>query len=731
MPMDASKIYQGGAEHIPPSFSQPGNSSGIPMGKLDSLNLPRIILQRRKTIAIGAILGLLTGLLYIKFSDPLYEAKAMLEMNIRRPRVTDNEAVIEDYSMIRDTDVIFNTRIEKFKSPAMEQLATKEYFKRYPQDDNGIGRYSLSALIRGVAWEKKPNAHIVNVSYRSENPKFAEQLVNVLSYCAGVLMMQENQELSNEAVRWLASQVEAQRKVLDEEEKQLATLREAVQLGSLQQRSEALGQSLVSISAERENLISGVASRQTVYAFLEGLKGAEINLEMLPAGLPKEEQLNDLIRQWRVANDALLLLAGRYTKLHPEYQHAKRSEVHARDRLTQFVNLSMQSVKNEIDLMTRQINQLDSRIETVNKESISLEQKLIAANQQLQWLQRKRDAADNAYQVMLRRMEEARLSADENTAYTKVIRNASVMLVRPQKLLSLAFCLVAGILGAVAFAMIQTIWEDIIVDITDLYGLNLSVLCAIPQQKNDSRGELATVGLHNRFHHLFEVFSGINALMSSEKYQHRSGMIVISSVMPREGKTVSACNLAISSAINGTKTLLIDCDLRYPQIGRIFEVDDSHPSLLEWLGNSESQLTHGQLVYPEVIENLDLITSHSLKDINPAELLGRERLKKLLDWARENYARVIIDSPPLGPVGDAQILANQADSVILVSRIGRTRRRPLKFVLERLRDIDAEVLGCIANNVPHSLSARFCGGEGYGYAFGHARAYRIYGRHGK
>ena len=205
-------------------------------------------------------------------------------------------------------------------------------------------------------------------------------------------------------------------------------------------------------------------------------------------------------------------------------------------------------------------------------------------------------------------------------------------------------------------------------------------------------------------------------------------MLLVCSVMPGEGKTVSACNLAISSALNGMRTLLIDGDLRRPQLINIFNIVEEHPSLLEWLSNGKDELSHEQLISKDIIENLDVIISRPIKEINPAELLGRGQLAELLAWARDHYDRVIIDSPPLGPVGDAQVFANHADSLIMVSRIGKTRRRALRFALARFQETDASVLGCIANDVPHSLSGLFGGAEGYGYAYGYNGSYKSYGR---
>ncbi|MEN7972428.1 MAG: polysaccharide biosynthesis tyrosine autokinase [Verrucomicrobiota bacterium] len=721
-------IYQGRARH--PDYG--GNSGRGSPGGLDSVTLMRIILRRWITLLLFITLGGLAGILYNQLATPVFQAEAELEMSVRRPKVINNEAVYDDINAMRDTDVIFNTRFAKFKSPAMEKLATKEYIRRYgdlketPQGLK-IERHLLAEWVRDdVSWFKEPNANIVRVSYESPDPKFAAQLVNVLTHCAGVLMMQENQALSDEAVRWLISQVDEQRVSLEEVEKQLASIREELQLDSLQQRKSALGQSLGSVSQEKEELISQLASRKTVYDFVSELKDSDPNLEMLPTGLPKGEQLNELVRAWREANDELLLISDRYTELHPEYRKAKEKEARSRGRLEQFITLSSMAVQNEIELLEKQVEQVDRRIDAMKTEAIELEQQLVLGSQRLQRVERKRDAADNTYQSMLRRMEEARLSADENMAYTKVIRNADVPNdpVRPRKMRAMVLAIVFGLMAGCGLAVVMEFWMDKVSSVSDLKMLGLNVLGMIPSQKKvGSRGELATIGLWDKFNHMVEVFSGINALISSEKYADRTRMMLVCSVMPGEGKTVSSCNLAINFALNGARTLLIDGDLRRPRLVKIFDIDEKHPSLLEWLSDNESKLRHDQLVSAGIVENLDVITSRHLKGVNPAELLGRSQLPGLLDWARKHYDRVIIDSPPLGPVGDAQVFADQVDSVIVVSRVGKTRRRVLRFALTRLHDIDADILGCIVNDVPYTLLGLFGGAEGYAYGYGHYKSY--------
>ncbi len=732
MPVGNISQQQGGGGGSPPSPYGYNDSSGGNSGTgLNAATIFRIVLNRWLTVSLLVIFGGVGGIFYAQQATPVYRVQAELEMNVRRPKVINNDAVYEDPNAVRDIDVIFNTRFAKFKSPAMESLAAQEFMEQYPKSSitkrgMPINRYTLASMIRKVRWYKDPSANIVYVSYEASDPEFAAQLVNVLSYCAGVLMMKENQAQSDEAVKWLVTQVSEQREKLEENEKELAVIREEVQLDSLQQRKIALGQAFVTVSDEKESLVSQLASRKTVFEFVKNLKDSDPNLEMLPPGLPKERELDELIRGWRAANDGLLLAADRYTELHPEYKKAADLELRSRQRLEQFIVMSANAVQNEVDLLVKQIEQVDARITTMKEESVTMERSIASGLRTLQRLERKRDAADTSYQAMLRRMEEARLSADENMAFTKVIRNAAVPLypISPRKVRVLILGLFIGFVGGSLLAIIMAFWTDKVGAVADLKALNLNVIASIPTQKRiDSRGELATIGLRDKFSPMVEVFAGINAILSSDKYFNQTKVILVSSVGPGEGKTISACNLAICSALNGVRTLLIDGDLRRPQLANIFQVSEDSPSLLSWLANTEDHNCK-DLVSKGAVDNLDTITSVANAQINPAELLGRGRLAELITWARDNYDRVIIDTPPLGPVGDAQVYANLADTVILVSRIGVTRRRSIKFAVARFHDIDANIFGWIANDVPQSLAGMFGGGEGYGFSYGYGGDYK-------
>ena len=691
------------------------------------MRLVRILLRRWLTVLIFLVVGGLGGLLYILNATPIFRAGVELEMSVRRPKVINSQAVYEDAVSSRDSDVIINTRFAKFRSPTMERMAVEEYRKRNPQEERSAR--DLVFAMRLVGWSKDRKSNIVRVVAESADPVFAAQLVNVLSYCSGVLMIQENQALSDGAVQWLSVQVEEQRAAVEKVEKQLTEIRKKVQLDTLSQRKAALGEALIEVAQGKISIENRLESRKATYGFVKELLAEKQDFEKLPTGLPKEEEFNKLISEWRVANNALEQAADNYTEHHPEYQRLAKEELRTRQRVEDFIEISAAAVQNEIRLLELQLAQLDRRVLSMEAQAISLEQQLVNGEQQLQTLSRRGDAADDAYRAVLRRMEEARLSADENTAFINIIREAAVPRspVRPRKLVALALALMLGLGAGCALAFLMEFWADKVNLVGDLESLGLNILGTIPTQKNvESRADLATIGLKDKFSHIFEIFAGINTLISSERYRDRTQVLLVCSVMPGEGKTIISSNLAVGAATNGVRTLLIDGDLRRPRLAKVFGVDKTHPSLLEWLSNEDANLDHAHLVCPGVHENLDIITSRPLKNINPAELMGRGQLGELIAWARKNYDRIIIDSPPLGLVGDTQALAGQSDSVIIVSRLGVTKRRALKYALGRLVELDANVLGCIANDVPHSLSGLFGGGQ-YGYAYGYGGSYKAYG----
>jgi capsular exopolysaccharide synthesis family protein len=179
--------------------------------------------------------------------------------------------------------------------------------------------------------------------------------------------------------------------------------------------------------------------------------------------------------------------------------------------------------------------------------------------------------------------------------------------------------------------------------------------------------------------------------MSAEKPQWA---LVVTSASPREGKTTVTVSLAISLAQSGKRVLLVDTDLRKPRIHRAFNLGNAIGVTNVLVGEA----TVEKAIQKTEIAGIDVLASGPVPP-NPAELLHTPAFAELIAAARSRHDIVLFDSPPLGAVTDAAIVAPQVDGVLLVVHGRKTTRDVLRSALRQLADVSAHVTGGVLNNV--------------------------------
>ena len=191
--------------------------------------------------------------------------------------------------------------------------------------------------------------------------------------------------------------------------------------------------------------------------------------------------------------------------------------------------------------------------------------------------------------------------------------------------------------------------------------------------------------------------------------------VLFTSSAAAEGKTTVCLNSAITFAQTGAKVMVIDGDLRRPRVHKMLR-ENNVPGLTNLLGNFCSL---ENVIRTTPVENLHFISAGSIPP-NPAELLGSEGMRQLLEVLQEQYDYVFTDTPPIGVVTDALSISNIVSGVVMVVRQNSTNHDALQHAVESLEFAKAKILGFVLNDVTSSngLSSSFFGKKGaYYYAY--------------
>lgn len=189
-----------------------------------------------------------------------------------------------------------------------------------------------------------------------------------------------------------------------------------------------------------------------------------------------------------------------------------------------------------------------------------------------------------------------------------------------------------------------------------------------------------------------EAYNSIRTNLLFTQQGEKCPIFVVTSPTANNGKTINSANLAINFAQMGKKTLVIDADMRNPSLHKLFSLS-SRNGLSEILAGLTDNIT----VTKTDIENLSVLTSGKIPP-NPTELLSSPRMDKLLDFVKEHYDCVFIDTPPINIVTDATVFAQKATGYILIVKTDTTNVPELKTTVSTLQGINANILGFILND---------------------------------
>lgn len=275
----------------------------------------------------------------------------------------------------------------------------------------------------------------------------------------------------------------------------------------------------------------------------------------------------------------------------------------------------------------------------------------------------------------------------------------------PNAKVALISGLVAGLALGVVAALLRTILDTRIRSERDLKPITDSpVLAGIVFDQDAIKNPLLTQASSHSPR--AESFRQLRTNLQFAHVSHRSKTVLVTSALPGEGKSTTATNLAIALAESGQSVALIDADLRRPMVATYLGLESQAGLTTALIGKAHV----GDLLQPWGENELHVLTSGQIPP-NPSELLGSAAMKQIIDTLESKFDSVVIDAPPLLPVTDAAVLAQQVGGVVLVIGCHSAKRPEVEKSFAALELVEADILGVVLNRI------RSTGPDSYAYSY--------------
>ena len=686
-----------------------------------SESLVQIIWRRRWIVLLSTVVVLAAAFVYLAKATPIYTSTSRVYVEQSGPTIIDKT----EGFMTQSKNYLY-TQVELLKSTpilaAVLNVPGVKQMKTFTKVDNQIV-YLKKTL--DVSVGKKDD--IINVSFDSPWPAEAAQLVNVVVESYITYHSTHKRSTSAEVLKILQTEKAKRGKELTEKLKAMMDFKREnialaleyqggnIILDRLKKLSDALTLAQLATIENKtiyESTKTMVSDPARLKQFIEAqrAKGVYISTGSERAQLKSElDKLElsyaDLLRQ--VTSD------------HPSVKAIKiniaRTKQQIADLDTEFAQAQLAVAEQQYLAAKEKEVQIGKYFEDQRQEALDLNDQVAQYTLlKYEWEQSKKlnDILDD-------HIEKLSITEDVgalNISILEVARPADKPS-KPQKARIMAMALVLALMLGGGLALLRD-WMDQRLRSADEISaiLGVPVLGVVPSMSKRksiaARGQKVHLDSNS---HAAEAYRTIRTAVFFGVPKGEAKTVLVTSPGAGDGKTTLVSNLAIAMAQAGQKTLILDADFRKPMQHKIFEIDGDKGLSSVLAGTT----TLKEAIQPTKIKGLEVLPCGP--DVpNPSEILNSETFAKILETLSTNkYDRIIIDSPPVMPVTDSQILAAICDITLLVLRADKTTRKFSQQARDGLLSVGAHILGAVVNDVSRK-NGRYGYYGGYGY-YGYGR----------
>ena len=680
-----------------------------------------IVLRKHQWMILTFLLLVVTIVTIASFKmNPIYVASARVEVDPEN----DNPLPFQDsnsYQEYVDLDnyIETQTKIIQSQTLAMDTIRTLD-LPRFPEfggDPKALVNATpgqkeppvLGDFLSRLTVSRVPNSRLVEVQFAAEDPQLAARVVNTHLQNYKELNFKSRYDATMQASDFLTSELEELRIKMEKSDAAEVAYERQNQIWMTDANQNTTTQKLSALSNALTAVQTELAEKEATYDLAHSDDGGSL------AAVESNPAVQDLTKSKATLDTQY---AEALTQFGPNWP--KVQELKAQDDA---VSAQMKQAKADaVRLIDNEYHQIQAREILLQRDLNSQEAQADKMAQNLvEYNMLKHDAESNKelYDGLLQKLKEAGISAGLRSSNIRIVDPALVPSTpeRPQKARNILLAFLVGLIGGVGLAFLREYLDNTVKSPDDVQNLTgLPCLAVVPSlasrngkrsseriskqavgASSDARVEL--VSLEQPKSLVSEAFRALRTSLLLSQADHAPQVILVSSALPREGKTTSATNLAITLAQLGDRTLLMDSDLRKPGIRRALNLPNGHGhdvGLSSYLAGVTP--LHDIIVSHPTVPNLDAIPT-GLIPPNPADLLSSHRMAEAIDDLRQHYKFVVIDSPPIMAATDAVILSALVDGVLLVVWSHETPKEAFSRTRDLLTGVKGHLLGVVLNAV--------------------------------
>jgi succinoglycan biosynthesis transport protein ExoP len=699
-----------------------------------------LILRKHQWLILSFLVVVVTIVTIATFRmEPVYTASAKIEIDRENTNILPFQGA-DSYDLMIDLDNYIETqsRILTSETLALQTIRQNpDFFGNNSSEAIATGSLEnqklppeIGAFLGSLTVRRVPNTRLMEVSFESTKPVKAAEILNahLRNYIED--NYKSRYEATESASKWLQEELqELGEKVRKSEDARIQYERnnQIWAVDDKNDKNNVTTERLSDLNKQLTDAQSDSLKKQALYEFAKsGDVDAVPQLRESPALQEMQRKHADLAIQY---SD----LVNQYGPNYPKVQRLQIQMKEVDDQMTRErkgivaqLESEYREAKQHEELLARALDQQKSEVNAMSEKMI-----------QYNVLRREAEANKALYDSLQTKLKEAQISSGLKSSNIRIVDPAMIPSTpsRPAKTRNIALAFLVGLVGGIGLALLREYLDNTVKTPDDIETLaKLPSLAVVPSfaegsveakrngflrssSGNGHEKRIELVAQHLPKSQMSEAFRALRTALLLSQPDHPPQVILVTSALPREGKTTAAANLAVTLAQLGDKTVLVDADLRKPGVGRLLNLGTGKYAGLSSYLAGVSTLDLVIIPHP-AIPNLAAIPTGPLPP-NPADLLSSNRLADAITELRKKFKFIVIDSPPIMAATDAVILSVQTDGVLLVVRSGETPKEAFTRTRDLLASVKCNLLGVVLNAVDSSAPDYYYSYRYYPYSYGY------------